>query len=312
MNRKMKVIISVLILSLLFGGFAAIHATSHEPVVNVSADGNDLQGVIVEDTTYVSAKDLAEALGRTVSWDPATRTVTVESRLDKVLENGYIRVGTTGDYKPFSFWNAETEAYEGHDIDAAHMLAESLGVEVQFVRTTWPNLMQDLLDDKYDIAMGGITRRMGRQITAQFSSPYILFGKSPLVRETDKDRFTSLEAIDQPGVTIGVNPGGTNEIFVRENIKNADIVVHEFNAEIPGMVADGTFDVMFTDSIEAIVYARADERLHDAFSDNPLTREQFGYLMHRGDPIFTNTVNFWMQEMELKGGLDQLWDEWID
>jgi cyclohexadienyl dehydratase len=300
------------VLCLLFGGFAAIHAASHVPEVNVMADGNNVNGVIVDGTTFVAAKDLAEALGRTVSWNPETRMVTVQSRLDTVLENGYIRVGTTGDYKPFSFWNEETEAYEGHDIDAAHMLAESLGVEVQFVRTTWPTLMQDLLDDKYDIAMGGITRRMSRQKTAQFSHPYILFGKSPLVREEDKDRFTSLEAIDQPGVTIGVNPGGTNEIFVRENISNANIVVHEFNAEIPGMVADGTFDVMFTDSIEAIVYARDDARLHAAFSDDPLTREQFGYLMHQGDPIFANTINFWMEEMVLKGHLDQLWDEWID
>jgi len=236
----------------------------------------------------------------------------VESRLDTILERGYIRVGTTGDYKPFSYLDPVTGKYEGHDIDAAEMLASSLGVEVRFVDTSWPTLMDDLLADKFDIGMSGITRTMQRQLQAQFSDPYILFGKSPIVRVEDTHRFTSLEEIDQPGVIIGVNPGGTNESFVRDNIKNADIVVHPANEEIPGMVADGTFDVMITDSNEAMAYARDDDRLSDPRSDDPFTREQFGYLMHRGDPIFLNTINFWMSDMALKGHFDHLMREWIE
>lgn len=309
--KKKIVLITILVACLLVGGIVAVYASPGEHIVNINADEKDLQGILIDGTTFVPARALAEALGRTVAWDQETLTVTVESRLDTILERGYIRVGTAGDYRPFTYLDPETGEFEGHDIDAARMLAESLGVEVQFVQTSWPTLMDDLLADEFDIAMGGITRRMGRQLEAQFSHPYILFGKSPLVRVEDKDRFTSLEAIDQPDVTIGVNPGGTNEIFVNENIENATIMIHERNEEIPGMVADGTFDVMITDSIEAIVYARDDERLHDPLSDDPFTREKFGYMMHQGDQIFLNTVNFWMEEMELKGNLDYLWEKWI-
>ena len=49
------------------------------------------------------------------------------TRLNTILERGYILVGTTGDYKPFSYLKPSTGAYEGHDIDAAKKLGEALG-----------------------------------------------------------------------------------------------------------------------------------------------------------------------------------------
>lgn len=232
-----------------------------------------------------------------------------DSRLDKIIDQGFIRVGTPGDYQPFTYYNPETKQYEGYDIDAAKSLAKELGVEVKFVETTWPTLMEDLLADKFDIAMGGITRNTGRQIQAQFSHGYIPFGKSPLIRAKDREKFTSLEAINQPNVTIGVNPGGTNQKFVNANMTNAKVIVVQNNLDIPGMVASGEVDVMITDSIEAIHYAREKDVLYAALTEDPWDPSQFGYLMHHGDQKFINTVNFWMEEMELKGVFEGLRNE---
>lgn len=236
----------------------------------------------------------------------------VESRLDAIMKNGYIRVGTTGDYKPFSYLNPTTGEYEGHDIDLAKKLADDLGVKVVFVKTTWPTLMDDLLADKYDIAMGGITRTLERAKKAQLSHPYINFGKSPMIRMADKDKYKSLADIDQPNVKIGVNPGGTNEKFVRANLKNAQIIVFEKNLEIPGKVASGEVDVMITDSIEAKSYAKEDQRLYSPLTDQTFTKSQMGFLMPRGDFVFGNWVNVWMEEMTLKGDLEKITNKWMD
>ena len=82
------------------------------------------------------------------------------SLLDRIQERGEIRIGTTGDYKPFTYLNPETGAYEGMDIDAARQLGDALGVSVKFVPTTWSNLSEDTLNDRFDLAMGGITRTL--------------------------------------------------------------------------------------------------------------------------------------------------------
>lgn len=81
-------------------------------------------------------------------------------QLEDIQKSGTLRVDTTGDYKPFSYFDGQT--YSGYDIDVAKHIAEQLGVELQIVRTTWKDLLTDLDSDKYDIAMSGITRKLQR------------------------------------------------------------------------------------------------------------------------------------------------------
>ncbi len=233
------------------------------------------------------------------------------SRLDLILERGEIRIGTTGDYKPFTYLNPETGIYEGMDIDAAHMLGEALGVSVRFVPTTWSNLSEDTLSDRYDLAMGGITRTLTRQKILGLTEPYVTIGKSPLIRNSDRNRFKSLQDIDQPGVRIGANYGGTNESYVRANIRQATIVMFEDNLDVQPAVASGDVDVMFTDNVEAVIYARQNPLLYALDPDKPFTREDLGYMTVRGDQPFMNWLNLWIHQMKLKGSLDELRSKWI-
>ena len=74
-------------------------------------------------------------------------------RLDKIMETKVIRVGTPGDYRPFAI---KTDAgYSGHDIDVIETMAKELGVKIEYVQTSWPNLVKDLQGDKFDVAVGG-------------------------------------------------------------------------------------------------------------------------------------------------------------
>jgi len=234
-----------------------------------------------------------------------------ESRLDEIKARGYILVGTTGDYKPFTYLNPETNEFEGYDIDAMKMFAESLGVEARFVQTSWPTLMSDLLDNKFDIAVGGVTRNTARAQQAYLSDGYLLFGKVPLIRAEDKDKYYTIEDLNKPEVRVGVNPGGTNQVFVDTYLTKANVTVVENNLDIPGMVADGIFDVMITDTLEAIVYANADPRLYAQRVDDPFTRNEKAYMIPRGDFIFASYLETWKDEMELQGKFDELYKKWV-
>ncbi len=234
-----------------------------------------------------------------------------KSRLDIILERGYILVGTTGDYKPFSYLNPKTGEYEGHDIDAAKKLAKDLGVEVKFVKTTWKTLITGILENKYDIAMCGITRTLSRAKKVGFTDPYIKVGKCPLIRKADKEKFKTLSDIDQPGVKIGVNPGGTNEKFVRANIKKAKIIIIPKNLSIPEKLAKGEIDVMITDNIEAIIISKNMPELYAVSPDNPLTKDDFGYMIPRDDFAYQNWLNLWMYQMKEKGEFKKLREKWI-
>ena len=220
-----------------------------------------------------------------------------ETKLDKVVSSGILRIGTTGDYKPLSYYDEKSGKYEGIEIDMAKSLADSLGVKAEFVKTTWPTLTQDVLDDKFDLAMSGITKTYARQKVADLSDGYITFGKTALIKKSDSNKYMTLDQLNQSNVKVGVNPGGTNEKFVRQYLPQANITVHPVNIEIPGLVANGTFDVMITDSLEAERYAKENPAL--TYLPNYFTKNQFGIMMKR-DQALLNYVNMWLDQQKLE------------
>lgn len=233
------------------------------------------------------------------------------SRLDDIKERGYLLVGTTGDFKPMSYLDKTTNQYEGFDIELAQKLAASLGVECRFVATTWPTLMQDTIDGKFDVAISGITRTFARQQAAALSHGYVEFGKTALMRQSDVKKFPTLASMNKKSVRVMVNPGGTNEKFVRQYLPEASVTVHQQNAEIPGLVASGAADIMITDSMEAVRYMKEDKRLASPFLDKLFTKNEFGILMQRGDQLWLNYVNMFMEELDMNDTLDDMEDRYI-
>src|SRR5947207_1559940 len=96
-------------------------------------------------------------------------TATDSPTLARIQAAGVLRVGTTGDYTPFSLLQPDG-SYQGADIEMAHDLAERLGVQISFVPTVWVELLDDFLADRFDIAMGGITVTAARAEKAFFRS----------------------------------------------------------------------------------------------------------------------------------------------
>ena len=146
------------------------------------------------------------------------------------------------------------------------------------MKTKWSDLMADFTAGKCDIAMGGISVTLERQKRAFFSAPYLVNGKAPIARCADKDKFGTLAAIDRPEVTVIVNPGGTNERFVRGNLKQAKIEVFPDNVTIFDQVLSGKADLMVAESIEVKLQEKLRPGLCAINPDQPLQYGEMGYL----------------------------------
>lgn len=231
--------------------------------------------------------------------------------LAEVRSRGVLRVGTTGDYRPMSFRDPETGEYWGFDAELAADLADALGVELEYVPTTWPTLMADTLTGKFDLAICGITVTEARREEALMSDGYIENGKTVLCRAEDAEKYTTLEAINRPEVTVMENPGGLNEKFARENLPDATLVIHDVNEEIPGLVAAGEADVMITEILEAGWYVGRDSRLAAPLIYEPFTHGQLGVLMPKGSEALLDYVNAFLANEKASGRIDALAQEYI-
>ena len=228
-----------------------------------------------------------------------------------IRKSGVLRVGTAGDYLPMSYLDPETNTYVGFDAALAEDLAASLGVKIEYVKTSWPTLMEDTLAGKFDLAICGITITDARKEQALMSEGYLENGKTVLCRAEDAEKYTSLEAINHPEVRVMENPGGLNEKFARENLPDATLIIHEINQEIPGLVASGKADVMITEIMEAGYYVGQDERLAAPLIYEPFTNGQLGVLMPKGSEDLLSYVNEFLEEEKETGRIDELAEEYI-
>ena len=236
----------------------------------------------------------------------ASSSAQAESKLAEIQERGVLRVGTTGDYQPMSYLDPSTGRYVGFDVELAQDLANALGVDVEYVETSWPTLMDDTLAQKFDLAICGITVTDARKEQALMSEGYFENGKTILCRAEDAGKYTSLESMNRPEVRVMVNPGGLNEKFARENLPNATLVIHDVNQEIPGLVASGEADVMITEIMEAGFYTGQDDRLAAPLIDEPFTHGELGVLMPKGSEDLLDYVNGFLAKEKESGRIDQL------
>jgi cyclohexadienyl dehydratase len=231
------------------------------------------------------------------------------SVLSDILQRGFLRVGTTGDYPPFT--KRVATGYAGFDIDLAESLGESLGVRVEFAPTTWRGLAEDFKAGKFDVAMGGISVTLDRAKLGFFTAPYLREGKTPIARCADKTKFETLPEIDRPDVTVLVNPGGGNEKFDRARLRAARIAVHPDNTTIFDALAKGEGDLMITDASET----RYQQKLHPGVlcAIHPDAPFDFGEKAYWApyDPPFDGVLDQWLHMIRENGTYAAIYAKWF-
>ncbi|MFZ3454036.1 transporter substrate-binding domain-containing protein [Arthrobacter sp. 7Tela_A1] len=240
---------------------------------------------------------------------PEGQDAGAESRLDLIKSRGSLIVCTTGDYRPFTYKDPETGEFSGIDIAMVQDLASRLDVDIEYVQTTWKDLMPDFLEG-CDIGAGGVSVSLARAEQAFYSSTVLDDGKTPITRCGEEDLYDTVEEINTPGVRSITPIGGTNEIFADENYPNGEIIRFEDNNTIFDEIVAGRADVMTTDAAEVKWVDNEYPELCAVDPDNPFNFSQKAYLLPLGDTVFQEYVNQWLNLAENDGTYDAAKEPW--
>ena len=240
----------------------------------------------------------------------ATTAAAPVATLDSVAAAAVLRVGLTLDYPPFSFRCADGSA-AGADVDAASDLAASLGVALEIVPTSWTHLMADAAALRFDVAGGGISITLERMRHVGFSNARAHGGKVVVAPCGARELLAlSANASSLPRATsVAVNPGGTNEAYVRAHWADARVMLVEQGAQYDALL-DGTADLTLTDSPEAQLMSARHARL--CVGSAQLTVEEKALLLPRAsDAAWSAYVNRWLDERQARGAEAAALDGWL-
>jgi cyclohexadienyl dehydratase len=160
------------------------------------------------------------------------------------LPNGSLpelRVGTSGDYAPFSRRDAGGQL-QGFDVELAEALARDLGVALRWVPFRWPELARQLEAGDFDVAMGGVSWQPTRAVTGYLTRAVARGGPCVLG--------------DASATRIAVNHGGVLEAWARGHFPDRELVTVDDNLSLPELLGTGRVGAIVTDSFERRSFER--------------------------------------------------------
>jgi cyclohexadienyl dehydratase len=231
------------------------------------------------------------------------------SILHKVLDDGKVRVGTTGDFNPMSFKDPATKEYRGHQIDAAKQLAKDMGVELEFVATDWKTLINGVVAGKYDIVMTGTSMTVSRAKAAGYTIPWGRTGYLPLTRKELAGKFKTWEDLNNPDVTVGYNLGTSFADFVKLRLPKASVKEVESPARDWQELLAGRVDVTISSILEAGKLSSTHDKLVIPFQETANSLP-LSFIAPQNDHVWLGFLNNRMRMKHEAGFFKQLNAKW--
>ena len=176
---------------------------------------------------------------------------------------------------------------------------------------TFGSMLGDLAADKFDMAMSGMGRTLERARAAAFSEPYMRYGKLLMIRSADRDKYRSLADLDQPGRRIAYNRGGLNDRFANTEFRHATPAGYPSNELATADLLAGVVDAQVQDSTAAVYLSRQNPKLAAMAPEHVFHPVHVAILMRREDRALRDTINVWIDQIEMDGTLARIRAKWL-
>jgi cyclohexadienyl dehydratase len=230
----------------------------------------------------------------------AVNQANAASALQDILKNGVLKVGTTGDWNPMSVKDPATNSYKGYDIDIMTELAKDLGVELEFVPTSWKTLVNGVVSGTYHMT-GSASISPSRMKVAGFSSSYIAVEIRPFTTSDKLSRFNGWDSINKADVKVAATLGTTFEKHVKNWFPDSEIKAISAPALQHQEVLSGRSDVFVTSNIEGATLMKKFNNLRAISVESARAPSPIAMLLPQDDQVWINYVNNWIKIKTARG-----------
>ena len=224
------------------------------------------------------------------------------SSAEKVL-----RVGTTADFAPFEFQDADGKDYQGFDMDLIRAVGKEMGYKVEIQNLNFDGLIPSLETGNVDIVVSGMSINDERKAKVLFSEPYYQSGLTIIVKK-DNTSINTFKDLTGKKVAVQIGTTSAKEVKTLGNVE-----VKEFNSS-----AD-TFMELKAGGVDAVVNDRPVNDYYILKSgekdvralDELLTSEDYGLAINKNNADLQKKVNDALASLKKSGEYDKIFAKWF-
>ena len=206
---------------------------------------------------------------------------------------GKLTVATSPDFAPYEFYAIDESGnanLAGFDMALAQYIADYLGLELEVVPMDFDGVLAEVTAGNVDLGMAGLSPDPERMEAMDFSDIYYMGGQSLVVTQANKDKWASLEELNDPSLSIGAQLGSIQYDLAEENTPDADIVQLAKVTDVVSELLGGKLDAGYIETVVAESYAKNYPDLYIAF-DVPYEVEGSAIGVVKGNEALLAGVN---------------------
>ncbi|MDO8948096.1 MAG: transporter substrate-binding domain-containing protein [Desulfocapsaceae bacterium] len=230
--------------------------------------------------------------------------------MDRVISQGELRVGVSGDMPPMNFLTKEDKVI-GMDVDLATMIADGMGVKLNVQRIDFSGLLPALESGSIDMIVSNMTMTPDRNLQVAFVGPYFISGKAFLTKGSSVAQAKGLPDINSGQFTFVALKESTSEEVIREGAPQAKLLTSSTQDEAIQMVIDGKADAMIADYPICVIAAYRNPEAGLVSVEAPITYEPIGIAVAKGDPHLLNWLSNFLDSLENSGYMNELREKWF-
>ena len=199
--------------------------------------------------------------------EPSGTEEPTETAITTVVD-GVLTVATSPDFAPYEFYAVDESGnanLAGFDMALAQYIADYLGLELDVIPMDFDGVLSEVTAGNVDLGMAGLSPDPDRMEAMDFSDIYYMGGQSLVVTQDNKDKWSALEDLNDPSLSIGAQLGSIQYDLAVENTPDANIVQLAKVTDVVSELLGGKLDAGFIETVVAESYAKNYPDLYIAF-----------------------------------------------
>ncbi len=229
-----------------------------------------------------------------------------------LLNDGVLTIGSEIGYPPYEMYAEDNVTPIGYDIDLANELGRRLGLDINFINTSF-DIIAENLGANYDVIISGYTINESRLEQMLFSDPYIDNYQAIVVRADSDLTADSLTDID--GHSIAFQKGTTTDEIVDDLIATGSVkctsAANEKILTCFQQLSNGEVDMVVCDSTVADVHLASNSDAYKIIYVDKTSPEQFGIGIPKSNPELQKAINEILADLKEEGFFEELNATWF-